>query len=798
MNLGKKATFGLAVVIAAAAISLVMTGQFGNPVASPSPLRRIGTSWDPERLRNITTRAHSLFNIQEHVSTTIRMADPTQLSLLQQGKPAQSAGRIIKAAEGRTSFPADCTAWHEQGPCMVWQFGGVDLTRERDFGGFEVRIANRRGGDHKFYISFSVWSPDNVGAIPRTATVPLVPERTMNYVILPDMSAQPDNVGAVDAKTVTLVFPDLDRQKQIEVLSVRILSKIGGYTGAPLGNAYESLDEETRPVVYQWTDGEAAWSVSVPGVDPALRFGTGLLPNSPPIAFKVSVEWNGERREVFREKLDKGDAWVDRVVDLGPWKGREVQIIFSAESATSEVALWSSPRIIQTGRQGKLFFVYLIDALRPDFVGGIANFRGRRNFTPSFRRLAEGGVTFTNALANAPVTKYSVPALFSGLYPSHTGVMTYQRVPDDIETLAEIFRRSGFTTASFSLNGNSGRLRGLHQGFDHLFSMGRIQREARSLGGLNAAADYSLNLRAMTSAAIINDFLYGFIRAHREEDLFVYIHAMDTHSPYLPEGEFLTDFRRNMSEKGLEEPSDRSVLLEELRSWSTLPVSERLSEEALLELYRGTAETADKHLEEFCDFLKAEGMWERSTILLTADHGEHLNEHPEAGLFLHMHPMLLEVLRIPLIIVATADLPSGRQISTPVQLADIMPTLLDLAGIPYDAGSYDGVSLLLLMADKSDDYFYKRPIISQSHPFWSVFLRDIHSPDITQNWNVEVYNVDRDPREHVSLKGSRARRRLQELVESLSLVPRRAVPEAETIVNEEEVLRQLKALGYVQ
>lgn len=797
MRAPKKTALLLLLILIAAGIGFLVAKRVGQLHNSARGLENIGKSWDPERIRRIAAEGRLHSNFTPHEPTTIRLSDPVQLEILQQGEPALAASRSIEVSAGSISFPADGTAWGEHGSCMIWQFDGMDLAAGRDFGGIEVQITNHRSGDHKFHISFSVWSPDNLDAVVRTATIPLVPERTMKYVILPDMSAQPDNAEAVDSKTITLVFPDLDRREDVEILSVEVLSKIGGYTGASLGAAYESLDEETRPVIYQWTGGAASWSVAVPAEkDCALKFGTGLLPNSSPVTFTISVDSNGNRREIFRKTMDKGDTWRDYVVSLGSCRGQEMQIIFAVESSESNVALWSSPRIVQTDRKGKLICIYLIDAMRPDFIDGISRFHGRKNFTPAMRGLAEAGVTFTEALANAPVTKYSMPTLFSGLYPSHTGVMTYQRVPDDIQTLAEDFRGSGYLTASFLFNGNSGRLRGLHQGFDHLFSIGRVQREA--IRGDESNADAILNMRAMISGALINNFLYDFIRSHKEEDVLLFIHLMDTHMPYFPDEEFVTGFNNYMSENGLAAPHDRAALFAQLRTWYGLSAAERLPEEAVLELYRGTVETADKHLQRFLNFLDTEGLKERSTIVLTADHGEHLTEHPGIGPFIHMRPMLLEVLRVPLIIMAPGSLPAGRRISTPVQLADVMPTLLDIAGIPYDASRFDGTSLLLLMAGGNDPFFSERPIVSQSYPSWSVLVNDTHSPDITIDHRALVFNIDRDPREHAPLKGTRAGDRLRMLIESLAVVPRRSVPETETIVNDEETLKQLKALGYIQ
>lgn len=342
-------------------------------------------------------------------------------------------------------------------------------------------------------------------------------------------------------------------------------------------------------------------------------------------------------------------------------------------------------------------------------------------------------------------------------------------------------------------------MRGFHQGFDFLFSTERISREARSLMQEDVDTIYGAN-PTLTSGGMINGFLFDFIQTHQEEDVFLYLHLMDTHAPYFPDEEYLKEFYSSMSQRGLAVPTDPVDLLSELKFTQRPSYSpkDHLAEESLLELYRGAAQTADKHLQRFTDFINSEGRGGETTIVFTSDHGEHLNEHPEVGLFTHMHPMLLEVLRIPLIINSPSLAPGGRIISKPAQLADVMPTMLDLAGITYNPTQFDGVSLLLLMAGEDHSFFNRRPIVSQSSPFWSVLLGDIHCPDITRGYEIMVYNTITDPREHTPLMGRKAQKGVAGLVNSLSMIRDREIPGAETIINDEETLEQLKQLGYIQ
>jgi arylsulfatase A-like enzyme len=74
----------------------------------------------------------------------------------------------------------------------------------------------------------------------------------------------------------------------------------------------------------------------------------------------------------------------------------------------------------------------------------------------------------------------------------------------------------------------------------------------------------------------------------------------------------------------------------------------------------------------------------RTVVLITADHGEALGEHDyffEHGAYLYE-----PVVRVPLIVAAPGLLPEGKVIDPVTRTIDIMPTLIDLAGLPVPDG----------------------------------------------------------------------------------------------------------------
>jgi arylsulfatase A-like enzyme len=107
-------------------------------------------------------------------------------------------------------------------------------------------------------------------------------------------------------------------------------------------------------------------------------------------------------------------------------------------------------------------------------------------------------------------------------------------------------------------------------------------------------------------------------------------------------------------------------------------------------LYDETMAHQDHQLERFVDELKAAGEWERTILIVSADHG-----HP-AGTFARFGRGLIEpqpegwqgalcdsyASRVPLLFVWPGRIPGGRRIAEPVSLIDVLPTVLELAGLP--------------------------------------------------------------------------------------------------------------------
>jgi hypothetical protein len=170
------------------------------------------------------------------------------------------------------------------------------------------------------------------------------------------------------------------------------------------------------------------------------------------------------------------------------------------------------------------------------------------------------------------------------------------------------------------------------------------------------------------------------------------------------------------------------------------------------DLYDNNLSYLDRALGRFISWLKQEGIYDRTVILFTSDHGEQFWEH---GASLHGHTVSEEEIRIPLILVSHAI--QKRFEDVPVIAADMAPTIADLAGYsvepPYD-DSHMGISLLPLVRKDERERYLKRDVVGRASFKRRYFLY--------RNWEwklvyfaeldlLQLFNVASDPEEKSNL-----------------------------------------------
>jgi tetratricopeptide (TPR) repeat protein len=194
-------------------------------------------------------------------------------------------------------------------------------------------------------------------------------------------------------------------------------------------------------------------------------------------------------------------------------------------------------------------------------------------------------------------------------------------------------------------------------------------------------------------------------------------------------------------------------------------------------------------------WLKGAGVWDRTILVLLADHGESLGDHGENS---HTFFVYDATQHVPLI-VRTPWGDRGRS-RAQVSTVDVMPTVLDLAGLAPQPG-IDGRSLARLVLHPGADspgVAYSETYFPRFHFGWQHLrsMRDgqwkyIEAP------TPELYDVQQDPGETKNVYKAYSRRAedLRLRLEKMAGNGVQAAPDETTL--DPETLQRLAALGYV-
>jgi arylsulfatase A-like enzyme len=279
-----------------------------------------------------------------------------------------------------------------------------------------------------------------------------------------------------------------------------------------------------------------------------------------------------------------------------------------------------------------LLFI-LIDTLRADRLG---TYGYSRDTSPAIDRLAATGVRFAEHLSQSSWTKCSMASLWTGLYPSRTGVTrSPQGISEDALMPAEILGEAGFRTAALWRNGWIAPKFGFHQGFEvyHMPKARRlspsVRREKPTLGMAGTDQD---TIRSAVE----------FLRTHGDQRWFLYLHLMDLHQYVYDEDTALFG-----------------------TSYSSI--------------YDNSIRWEDRVVGSLVDEIDRRGLRDKTLIVLASDHGEAFGEHGREG---HARDVYGEVTTTPLIFSFPFRLREPAVVETPTANVDLWPTLLDLFQLP--------------------------------------------------------------------------------------------------------------------
>jgi arylsulfatase A-like enzyme len=612
-----------------------------------------------------------------------------------------------------------------------------------------------------------------------------------------------------------------------DIESVRLIFRKEHLASIPSGVAWQGLKEIYRESLAARAPETIDFTVKLPE-RPWLDLAVGTLEESP-LTFRVSVVRGGadagSGETVVEHTVTTPHRWEPRAVDLERFAGQTVRLLLTLASPEAEaLGFWGAPVIrtrtpVSTARAsgGKPRGVILIqaDTLRRDHL---EMYGYQRETAPALRRLASEGVLFNNYTVQATWTKVSTPSLMTSLYPSSHGVTDFHHhLPASANTLAESYRAAGYATVSYASVLFTGQFSNLHQGFEELHEDGSISTPGSS----------------KTSREYV-DRLQTWLERHRDVPFFAFLHVFDPHDPYEPyrpyDSLWADPARKEEHERQAKEV--RKFIKDPLRQLFGMPSRDELIEAGFdpaayvahdRDWYDGSIRAMDVEIGRLVQTLRRLGLDDDTLIVLLSDHGEEFHEH---GRMFHGQSVYGELTQVPLFMRWPRGLPGGRVVEEVVESLDVMPTLLELSGLPAPEG-VQGQTLTPLFAASADGNggssgWRRRPAITEKaltspdgafapppHDTESYAITDgqwklVHNTQRPRGGpEFELYDFVKDPlnKTDVAAEHPDVVARLARILEGWRQMATaaRLKPDAEGMKNlSPEQLQRLRSLGYIR
>ncbi len=442
--------------------------------------------------------------------------------------------------------------------------------------------------------------------------------------------------------------------------------------------------------------------VEVPKGGATLRFVPGIPKGiGKRVKFTVHVlREDGAQQELFAKRYggtpEYKPGWQGPVgVSLDSFKGQTVQLAFEVTGIDRirrkvGLAAWGNLQmaLIHNHRPSAPNIVFIcLDTVRADHL---SSYGYGRQTTPNIDRwAANSGVLFETTVAPSPWTLPSHISMFTGLDAIRHGANYRLPARAEFEMIAERFADEGYETIAWTGGGYLGPGYALHQGFEtYNYWLGPKQREV--VENVEQTIEW--------------------LSHERERPFFLFLHTYEVHEPYFERQPFYDRFaeesgrpkipsnwvatRRQARMAGDGFLAHKEVMMspDHGRTWDPIPSGLK---DSVIDRYDAGLAFTDAHIGKVLDAIEAQGKTENTVVLLTSDHGEGLGENGMSG---HSYLYDFNIL-VPLIIAAPGSgWPQGYRVSEQVRSVDIVPTLLDLAGLEIPEG-IDGETLAPLLKE---------------------------------------------------------------------------------------------------
>ncbi len=606
---------------------------------------------------------------------------------------------------------------------------------------------------------------------------------------------------------------------------VRLILRKEYLNSVPSGPSWQGLAEIYRETLVSRAPETLHFDVQLPA-NPFLELAMGTL-ESADTTFRVEVSADGEPSRTWEQPVSEPDVWHTAQLDLDehPGKnilnglgGESVRISMSVQGAEDgTLGLWGAPAIRSgeaaasdqqasvAGDQEQPQGVILIitDTLRRDHLEAYGY---GRDTAPNIAKLAAEGVRFADPISQATWTKVSVPAIQTGLYPTtHTIKWFPDRLPASATTMAEAFREAGYATFGLTSIPFVGRMTNLHQGYEILHETGAMADKGDPEDGATVKSSLQLVPKML-----------DWLDQRGDSKFFALLHVADAHSPFRPTAEHELHFAEAGDMDQLDEYTEqvRPLIKHPLMQRFGMPQRDELigakiepSEFVRLEEngMDGSIKGMDMEIGKLIAKLEALGLRDKVMIGLVADHGTELLEHDS---HFHGHTLYGELNRVPMLLWGPSFVPAADVAQT-VQTIDLMPTMLEAAGLPLPT-NIQGASLRPLW-DDPEAAPWRRPAITEmpmnyrGSVGWSLISdgwKLVRLGPLDEEPSFELYDHTNDPLNHTDVAADNAEvvTRLAKLMENwrAEATAARLDDSAANAALDGAELERLRSLGYVQ
>ena len=525
--------------------------------------------------------------------------------------------------------------------------------------------------------------------------------------------------GAVTASDIrhVLLRPTDVSGAEFELESLRLVFRQEHIAATGAGIGWHGMSDVYHEAIATRASEVARFSLELPA-RPWLDLSLASI-DSAPTRFKVTVD----DQTVLERTVTTPHRWEPASVDLASFAGRQVRLALEVQAEGEAVSgFWGSPVVRNrlpagerpasssgtSAERPRGVIVILGDTLRSDHLNAWGY---DRETAPTLAALAAGGVRAQDCISQATWTKVSVPSIFTSLYPLTHGVREMaDRLPASAATMAEVFRDAGYATLGLSSVPFTGQMTNLHQGYEEFYESAWLPR------GGNAK-----------TARLYVDRVTEWLERHRDAPFFIFLHVFDPHSPYLPYAPYDTMWGEPGDQERYKQQQDasREHIANPLMKRFGMPRRNELEAAGIdpdayvdmeLDAYDGSIRGMDVEIARLLERLEQLGLSDQTLIAFVSDHGTEFLDHDR---HFHGHSVYGELNRVPLLINGP-NVPAGEVISQTIQSIDLMPTILELAGMEAPEGM-QGQSLVPLFQNaesgsEQDRSWRARPAFTEKAP----------------------------------------------------------------------------------